>query len=214
MAIALSAYALVVAKLANLSLEDTQSFLACTILGMALATVLQSWGGKVGAGAFIVHIPDPIMVPFIALVITSYGLGGVLPATVLAGCAALLVGRVVPHLRPLFPPTVMGVVVTVGGFSLVRGALEHSLGLDDKYHHRSAEPRHRAGHAQRHRRLLHLGHQGDEAVQPAGRHGGGHRGVGRARLCARAGALRHHPGVRAAARADAGVQPRSSACWR
>lgn len=133
MAIALSTYVLVVAKLANLSLEDTQSFLACSILGMALATFLQSWGGKLGSGAFIVHIPDPIMVPFIAIVIGQYGLGGVLPAAVLAGCAALAISRVVPHLRPLFPPTVMGVVVTVGGFSLVRGALEHSLGLDDKY---------------------------------------------------------------------------------
>lgn len=133
MAIALSTYALVVAKLANLSLEDTQSFLACTILGMALATFLQSWGGRLGSGAFIVHIPDPITVPFIAIIIATYGLGGVLPAAVLAGVAALLISRVVPHLRPLFPPTVMGVVVTVGGFSLVRGALEHSLGLDERY---------------------------------------------------------------------------------
>lgn len=133
MAIALSAYALVVAKMANLSPEDTQSFLASSILGMALATLLQSWGGKLGSGAFIVHIPDPITVPFIALVIAKYGLGGVLPAAVGAGCAALLVSRIVPHLRPLFPPTVMGVVVCVGGFSLVRGALEHSLGLDDRF---------------------------------------------------------------------------------
>lgn len=133
MAIALSTYALVVAKLANLSLDDAQSLLTCTILGMALATFLQSWGGRLGAGAFIAHIPDPISVPFVAIIIARYGPGGVLPAAVAAGFAALVVSRIIPHLRPLFPPTVMGVVVTVGGFSLVRGALEHSLGLDGAY---------------------------------------------------------------------------------
>lgn len=133
MAIALSAYALVVAKLAGLSLDDTQSFLACAVLGMALATFLQSWGGRFGAGALIVHLPDPIMVPFMALVITHAGIGGVVPAAVLAGIAALVVSQVIPYLRPLFPPTVMGVVVCVGGFSLVRGALEHSLGLDGDF---------------------------------------------------------------------------------
>lgn len=133
MAIALSAYALVVAKLAGLSLDDTQSFIACTIIGMAIATALQAWGGRVGAGALIFHIPDPIMVPFMALVIGQYGLGGVMPAAVLAGVAAVAVSFVIPYLRPLFPPTVMGVVVCVGGFSLVEGAIKHSLGLDEAF---------------------------------------------------------------------------------
>jgi xanthine/uracil permease len=129
MAVALSAYALVAAKLADLSVGDTQSFLACTILGMAAATFLQAWGGRLGAGALLVHIPDPLMVPFIAVILREYGLGGMLLFGVAAGLPIIGFSRLLPHLRFLFPPAVLGVVVCMGGFSLIEGALRHALGL-------------------------------------------------------------------------------------
>ncbi|MCK0197338.1 purine/pyrimidine permease [Ancylobacter sp. 6x-1] len=130
MAIALSSYALVAAKMAGLSLEDTQSFLACTIIGMAIATFFQSFGGRIGAGALIVHLPDPVMAPFVASIVAAYGLGSLVPLGITAGIAGIVISRLLPHLRPLFPPTVIGVVVCVGGFTLISGALKHSLGLN------------------------------------------------------------------------------------
>jgi xanthine/uracil permease len=130
MAIALAAYALAAAKLGGLSVSATQAFLACTILAMAAATFLQAWGGRLGAGALIVHIPDPLMVPFVALVLRESGAGGMLLLGLAAGLPAIFISRLMPKLRVLFPPAVLGVVVCMGGFALIQGALQHALGLD------------------------------------------------------------------------------------
>lgn len=133
MAIALSTYALAAAKLGGLSVSDTQTFLSYSILGMAVATFLQSWGGRFGAGALIVHIPGPIMVPFVTVMLHEYGVGGMLMLGLATGIPAIGLSRLIPHLRALFPPTVLGVIVCMGGFSLIQGAARQSLGLNEAY---------------------------------------------------------------------------------
>ena len=133
MAIALSTYALAAANLGGLSMAQTQTFLTCSILGMAIVTFLQAWGGRFGAGALLVHIPDPVMLPFIALILAQYGLGGMLVLGLAAGLPALGLSRLIPHLRALFPPPVLGVIVCMGGFSLIEGASRQSLGLDGSF---------------------------------------------------------------------------------
>lgn len=129
MAIALSAYAIAAARIGGLGPAETQGFLAATLLAMAGATLLQAWGGKLGAGALIVHIPDPIMVPFAGLVLRDVGLSGLLVLGLAAAAPALLLSGMIARLRVLFPPAVLGVVVTMGGISLVESALRHALGL-------------------------------------------------------------------------------------
>jgi len=133
MAIALSTYALAAANLGGLSVAETQTFLTCSILSMAVATFLQAWGGRFGAGALIVHIPGPIMLPFVVVVLSEYGIGGMLVLGLAAGVPALGLSRLIPHLRALFPPPVLGVIVCMGGFSLIQGASRQSLGLDDSF---------------------------------------------------------------------------------
>jgi xanthine/uracil permease len=133
MAIALSAYALAAAKLGGLSVSQTQIFLSCSILGMALSTLLQAWGGRIGAGALLVHIPGPILVPFVAVVLKEYGVGGMLMLSLATGLPAIGLSRLIPHLRSLFPPTVLGVIVCMGGFSLIQGAALQSLGLNETF---------------------------------------------------------------------------------
>ncbi len=133
MAIALSTYALAAAKLGGLSVAETQTFLTCSILGMAIATFLQAWGGRIGAGALIVHIPGPIMVPFVAVVLRDYGVGGMLMLGLATGLPAMGLSRLIPHLRALFPPTVLGVVVCMGGLSLIQGAARQSLGISESF---------------------------------------------------------------------------------
>jgi len=133
MAIALSTYALAAAKLGGLSVSETQAFLSCSMLGMAITTFLQAWGGRFGAGALIVHIPGPLMVPFVTVVLHENGVGGILLLGLAAGLPALGLGRLIPHLRVLFPPTVLGVVVCMGGISLIQGASRQALGLSEAF---------------------------------------------------------------------------------
>jgi xanthine/uracil permease len=133
MAIALSTYALAAAKLGGLSVSATQAFLTCSMFGMALATLMQAWGGRFGAGALLIHIPGPIMVPFVTVVLHDYGTGGTLMLGLAAGLPAIALSRLVPHLRALFPPTVLGVVVCMGGISLIQGASRQALGLSEAY---------------------------------------------------------------------------------
>jgi xanthine/uracil permease len=127
-ALAFVAYVLATAHIANLSQEDTQSLVTATVLGMAIATILQAYGGRFGAGALIIHLPDPIVMIAAASVLALYG-GGALAAIGLAnGVAGLLVGQLMPRLRAFFPPTIAGVVVCVTGVSLITPAFRHATG--------------------------------------------------------------------------------------
>jgi xanthine/uracil permease len=128
-ALAFVAYVLVTARIANLPQDATQSLVTATVLGMAIATVLQAYGGRLGAGALIVHLPDPIVMIAAASVIALHG-GGALAAIGLAnGVAGLLVGQAIPRLRAFFPPTIAGVVVCVTGISLIVPAFRHATGF-------------------------------------------------------------------------------------
>ena len=128
-ALALIAYVLVAAHMAQLPVAVTNSLVTATVLGMALATLLQAWGARTGAGALIVHIPDPVIFITAAAILVHYGPGGLAAAGLVNGLVGLFVAQVLPRLRALFPPTVAGVVICLTGLSLVTPALEHSTGL-------------------------------------------------------------------------------------
>jgi xanthine/uracil permease len=128
-ALAFVAYVLATAHIAKLSHEATQSLVTATVLGMAIATFLQAYGGRFGAGALIVHLPDPIVMIAAASVLAVQG-GGALAAIGLAnGVAGLLIGQLIPRLRAFFPPTIAGVVICVTGISLIAPAFRHSTGF-------------------------------------------------------------------------------------
>lgn len=129
-ALAFITYVLVTAKMADLSVMATQSMVATALLGMALTTALQAWGGRLGAGALLVHIPNPFMITFVAALVAAHGPGAITSATLLYGLVALAVGPVVMRLRALFPPAVAGTVVCMGGLALVEPATRHALGVD------------------------------------------------------------------------------------
>src|SRR5690606_34242870 len=61
-AMAFIAYVLVAARMAGLDRVATQTMVAMTLLGMALCTALQAWGGRWGSGALLVHMPNPFMI--------------------------------------------------------------------------------------------------------------------------------------------------------
>ncbi|WP_157666630.1 uracil-xanthine permease family protein [Bordetella genomosp. 13] len=130
-ALGLIAYVLAAAHLAGLSTHATSSLVTATVLGMGLATILQAWGGRVGAGALIVHMPDAIVVMVAGTLLLQYGPAALLLAGIVNGLTGLLIGQVIPRLRALFPPPVAGVVICVTGLSLIAPALRHAGGLHD-----------------------------------------------------------------------------------
>ncbi len=130
-ALALIAYVLAAAKIGKLDSASTQAMITASVLGMALSTFLQSWGGRTGSGMLLVHMPDPLLVVLSGMLVGQYGLGGLVLAGLVNGAVALMAGSIVPHLRSLLPPTVAGVVVCVGGLSLIEPALQHISGLSD-----------------------------------------------------------------------------------
>lgn len=129
MALGLSAYVLALAKGADFGIEETRTLLAVSIITMALGTGLQAWGGRIGSGALIVHIPAPLMVTQAAPILSVTGPGGMTMLSIACALVALLVAPLTSRLRGLFPPIVAGLVVLIGGISLVQGAFTHAAGL-------------------------------------------------------------------------------------
>ncbi|MDC8772305.1 uracil-xanthine permease family protein [Roseateles albus] len=129
--LALIAHVLAAAKIAGLSLPQTHSIVAMTLLGMAMGTALQAWGGRWGSGTLLVFQPDPMMITVAAAAIASYGLGSLVQVSLIAAGVTLCVGPLMRHLRALFPPTVVGTVVCMGGLGLVEPAMRNALGIHE-----------------------------------------------------------------------------------
>ncbi|MCV2361893.1 purine/pyrimidine permease [Paucibacter sp. DJ1R-11] len=129
--LALIAHVLAAAKIAGLSLPQTHSIVAMTLLGMAMGTALQAWGGRWGSGTLLVFQPDPMMITVAGAAIASYGLGSLVQVSLIAAGVTLCVGPLMRHLRALFPPTVVGTVVCMGGLGLVEPAMRNALGIHE-----------------------------------------------------------------------------------
>lgn len=130
-ALALIAYLLAAARNAQLNTADTQSLLSVTLIGMALATAMQAWGGRLGAGRLLVHMPNPFMITFAAIAMQRHGMGGMATLTFVGGVVALVISPLMQRLRAVFPPTVAGVVVCFVGISLIGVSVRHAVGLND-----------------------------------------------------------------------------------
>lgn len=129
-ALALIAYVLATAQISGLDGATTRGMVTATILGMAMATFFQAWGGRWGSGTLLVHIPDPLLVVLSGMVAAQYGIGGLVMVGLVNGAVAMGAGYIVPRLRAVLPPTVAGVVICVAGLSLISPALTHTSGLD------------------------------------------------------------------------------------
>ncbi len=129
-ALALITYVIAAATIAKLTLDETQALVAASALGMAMSTALQAWGGRLGGGVMLVHIPNPLLVAVIATVASRYGPGGLVATALLSSGFVLIVSQILPRLRTVFPPTVAGVVICISGLTLSASAITHAFGLD------------------------------------------------------------------------------------
>lgn len=128
-ALALIVYVLATAHIGGLDADATRKLVSATILGMALSTALQAFGGRTGSGTLLVHIPDPLLVALSGMVCAEYGVGGLVAICIVNGLTSICASQIVPRLRTVLPPTVAGVVVCVGGLSLIEPALTHTTGM-------------------------------------------------------------------------------------
>lgn len=125
------AYVLVTARAAGLDAWGTQSMVAMTLLGLALCSALQAWGGRLGSGALLVHMPNPFMIAIGSALVAAHGPGGLAGATVLYAVVAMVLAPLLRHMRVLFPPPVVGVVICMAGIALVSRSVQHALGVGD-----------------------------------------------------------------------------------
>ncbi len=127
-------YAVVAAQGIGLGPAETSGFVSATIFMLGVTTLLQAVPSRLGAGMILVALPAPARLPIFIGVVTAYGLGAAMGATIVAAVAGLLFARALPRLRAFFPPEVLGVVVVMLGLSLVSAGLSRGVGLDAAGH--------------------------------------------------------------------------------
>ena len=110
--------------------EEVANVLRMSMIASGLATILQSLpNSPVGSGYFCPISSGPAYVSASILVGKTGGLRSVFAMTVLGGLFEGLLARIVPRLRPLFPPEVTGLVVTMVGVELVALGCPRFLGF-------------------------------------------------------------------------------------
>ncbi|MGH7826366.1 MAG: uracil-xanthine permease family protein [Candidatus Binatia bacterium] len=112
--------------------DEVANVLRMSMIASGIATILQSFpNGPVGSGYFCPISSGPAYVSASILAGKIGGLRAVFAMTVLSGLFEGLLARIVPRLRPLFPPEVTGLVVTMVGVELVALGCPRFLGFQD-----------------------------------------------------------------------------------
>jgi xanthine permease XanP len=110
--------------------EEVANVLRMSMIASGIATILQSLpNSPVGSGYFCPISSGPAYVSASILAGKIGGLRSIFFMTVLSGLFEVLLARVVPRLRPLFPPEVTGLVVTMVGIELVGLGCPRFLGF-------------------------------------------------------------------------------------
>lgn len=112
--------------------EEVANVLRMSMIASGIATILQSLpNSPVGSGYFCPISSSPAYISASILAGKTGGLRAVFAMTVISGLFEGLLARVVPRLRPLFPPEVTGLVVTMVGIQLVALGCRRFLGFQD-----------------------------------------------------------------------------------
>ena len=120
---------LVVAQLCGLSPSATQLLLPGTLIGMALSTALNAWGGRLGGGAFFVNMPNFDFLFIAPAAIAIAGAAGLAGVTLITALTCFVLRPAIPHMRTLLPPAVVGVVICMAGISFTAPAMRNALGI-------------------------------------------------------------------------------------
>jgi xanthine permease XanP len=112
--------------------EEVANVLRMSMIASGIATILQALpNSPIGSGYFCPISGGPAYISASILAGKVGGLRSVFAMTVISGLFEGLLARVVPRLRPLFPPEVTGLVVTMVGIELVALGCPRFLGFQD-----------------------------------------------------------------------------------
>jgi xanthine permease XanP len=112
--------------------EEVANVLRMSMIASGIATILQSLpNSPIGSGYFCPISGGPAYISASILAGKVGGLRSVFVMTVISGLFEGLLARVVPRLRPLFPPEVTGLVVTMVGIELVALGCPRFLGFQE-----------------------------------------------------------------------------------
>jgi xanthine permease XanP len=112
--------------------EQVANVLRMSMIASGIATILQSLpNSPIGSGYFCPISGGPAYISASILAGKVGGLKSIFAMTVISGFFEGLLARVVMRLRPLFPPEVTGLVVTMVGVELVALACPRFLGFQN-----------------------------------------------------------------------------------
>lgn len=114
-------YPVVLAQALGLSLDQAVSLLCLSMLAGGLSTMLQALRAPgMGSGWLVAMNPSSTYVPGALAAAPLGGMELVQSMTLLAGLAEALLARVLPRLRPYFPPEISGLVLIMIAVSLAQ----------------------------------------------------------------------------------------------
>ncbi|TYR80548.1 purine permease [Priestia megaterium] len=120
---------LTVGRALNLTSHDLTYLVAIDLLTCGLATLLQAWNNRwFGIGLPVVLGSSFVAVSPMIAIGTQYGISAVYGAIIAAGIFIILFANFFGKVIKLFPPVVMGTVVTIIGLSLVPSAIRNMAG--------------------------------------------------------------------------------------
>lgn len=119
----------VLARTGGLSQEAGAQLVALTMVAAGVGSILQSVGRGVGSGYLVPTATSTIMLPPSQAAVVGGGPALVGGMTVFAGLLMLPLARVIPRLRVLFPPEIVGFVLFVSGVSMLPLAADNLFGI-------------------------------------------------------------------------------------
>jgi hypothetical protein len=123
-------YVVVVGREIGLSETALRGFISLQIVILGLGTVLQCLTTRLSSGHLVIHAPSIISASVFTAVAMTHGLAATAGALILSGIIVLLLARLLPKLRSIFPPEVSGVLLLLLGLSLVQGGIMRFTGFD------------------------------------------------------------------------------------
>src|SRR6185436_126202 len=109
---------------------EVENVLRMSMIASGIATILQSLANSpVGSGYFCPISSGPAYVSASMVAGRFGGLKSIFAMTMISGVFEGVLSRVLPKLRPLFPPEVTGLVVTMVGIELVTLGCPRFLGF-------------------------------------------------------------------------------------
>ncbi|CQR74855.1 Xanthine permease XanP [Sporomusa ovata DSM 2662] len=114
------------------SREVAQNFVSVMMIGIGLGTLLQvAHKGAIGSGYFCAEETGFLYYQASALAVQTGGLPLLFGMTTIAGFFQMLISRIIPRIRFLFPTEVAGLMVAMTGIAGIAPGVAAIFGIDD-----------------------------------------------------------------------------------